>query len=180
MALLFMAAIAGYAAWGEWQDGRVPAFMLLFVLVFGGPGLFFLRLSVAAAFASRVPRVIVEVDSRSLRPGERAQVLVRQPGPVRMRSITLGLLGEELTPRPRSSPDVRVLHDQVVALCGSGTEGATSPIELLATLHVPADALPTSGGPPEVRWRLRVLGVPLVWPRYLLTFALTMEAHERH
>ncbi|MEW6338863.1 MAG: DUF3592 domain-containing protein [Acidobacteriota bacterium] len=174
-ALLFVAGIAGYAAWSAWQDGTVAWLPWVFVLVFGGLGLLFLWISVVSAFASRIPRVIVEIDRRSLAPGESAQILVRQPGPVRMRSIALALVGEELTARPKSSPDVRVLHDEVVARCGPATAGPTSPIELQTMLEVPEDAMPSSGADPQVRWRLRVAGVPSVWPRYTLTFPIMVE-----
>ena len=102
-------------------------------------------------------------------------MLVLQPGPLRVRSLRVRLTCREETPEERGSPHVTALHDEVVAEIGAGVAGRTAPLEHSATLRIPADAKLSAAGPPTVRWRLEVWGVPLVWPRFTLTYPIMVE-----
>ncbi|TAM49209.1 MAG: DUF3592 domain-containing protein [Acidobacteria bacterium] len=175
VALLFVGFIAGYAAWSEWQDGNLRVIPLLFVIVFGGLGLLFLWIAAASAFAARVPATIVEIERRSVAPGESVDALVLQPGPLRLRSLRVRLVGKVETPAESRSPDVTVLSDELVSEVGRTAIGRDVPMEHRFTLRVPADARPSQGGPPRVWWRLEIRGVPLVWPRFMLAFPIMVE-----
>lgn len=175
-ALLFVGAIASYAAWSEWQDGKAPIFVGLFVVVFGGLGLLFLYIAAAAALASRVPRTILEVERREIAPGESARAVVVQPGPARLRSVAVKMVCEELTPAKSGSPDVNVLHDEEIAWFGPLAAGRGAPFEATFDVRIPPGAPPSSGNTaPAVRWRLQLWGVPLVWPRFMLSFPIQVS-----
>ncbi len=175
-ALLFVGFIAGYSAWAEWQDGNVVLLPLLFVVVFGGLGLLFLWIAAASAFAGKVPATIVEVERRSAAPGEAIDVVILQPGPLRLRSMRARFVAREETPVESGSPRVKVLSDELVSEIGSTTIGSEVPLEHRFTLRIPSGAPPSSGGPPTVSWRLEVWGVPRVWPRFMLSFPIMVEA----
>ncbi len=179
VALLFVGGIAGYAAWSDLQDGEWHVIPLLFVVVFGGLGLLFLWIAAASGLASHVPETIVEVERSTVAPGESVKMLVLQPGPLRLRSLRVRLTCREETPEERGSPSVTVLHDEVVAEIGAGVAGRTAPLEHSAVLRIPADAEPSAAGPPTVRWRLEVWGVPLVWPRFTITYPIMVEREGR-
>ena len=174
-ALLFVGFIAGYSAWSEWQDGNVRFLPLLFVIVFGGLGLLFLWIGAASAFAAKVPATIVEVERRSVAPGESMDVVVLQPGPLRLRSLRVRLVGKVETPAESGSPDVKVLSDELVSEVGRTAIGREAPLEHRFTLRIPPDARPSQSGPPRVSWRLEARGVPLVWPRFMLAFPIMVE-----
>lgn len=176
VALLFVGFIAGYSAWNEWQDGNLAPIPLLFVVVFGGLGLVFLWIAAASGLAAKIPATIVEIERRSVAPGDSVDVVILQPGPLRLRSLQVRLVGREETPAREGSPDVTTLSDEVVGEIGPTTIGRRAPLERRFTLRIPADAKPSSGGPPTVSWRLEARGVPLVWPRFILAFPIMVEA----
>ena len=174
-ALLFVGGIAGFAAWSDFQDGAWHFIPLLFVVVFGGLGLLFLWIAAASGLASHVPETIVEVERSTIAPGGEVAMLVLQPGPLRLRSLRVRLTCREETPEKEGSPRVSVLHDEVVADIGAAIVGGEAPLEHSARLRIPADARPSAGGPPTVKWRLEIWGVPLVWPRFTLVFPIMVE-----
>jgi hypothetical protein len=172
VALLFVGGLAGYAVWSDYQDGTWHFIPVLFVVVFGGLGFLFLWITAASGLASHVPETIVEVERSEIAPGERTAMVILQPGPLRLRSLRVKLACREETPEKEGSPRVAVLHDEVVTAIARTTVGRDVPLVHSAELRIPADAKPSSGGPPVVRWRLEVWGVPLVWPRFMLTFPI--------
>ena len=176
VALLFVGGIAGYAAWTDFQDGEWHFIPLLFVVVFGGLGLLFLWIAAASGLASHVPETIVEVERSTVAPGARVKLLVRQPGPLRLRRIRVRLTCREETPAKEGSPQLTTLHDELVTEVGRTVVGSGAPLEHEAELVIPADARPSAAGPPTVRWRVEVWGVPLVWPRFMLTFPIMVES----
>jgi hypothetical protein len=71
--------------------------------------------------ALRLPETIVEVDSMPVRAGKPFRVTVRQPGPIRLQSLRLNLVGEQLTRRDvwrnsrrRTDTDRRLIHQDNV------------------------------------------------------------------
>ena len=176
MALLFVGAIAGYSAWSEWQDGNVSLFLLMFTAVFGGLGLLFLWIAAASGLASEIPETVAEIERRSIAPGEDVDVMILQPGPLRLRSLRVRLVCKEETPAERGSPDVTVLRDELVSEVGPTTIGRQVPLEYHFRLRIPPDARASRGDPPpRVRWRLEVWCVPKVWPRFMLAFPIMVE-----
>lgn len=172
VALLFVGGIAGYAAWSEMQDGSYRFLPWLFVVVFGGLGFLFLWIAAAAGLASHVPETIVEIERSTIAPGQDVEMLVLQPGPLRLRSLRVSLVGREEAPARSGSPTVTILHDETVADFGAAVAGRTAALEFPARLRIPSDARPSQGGPPRVLWRLEVHGVPFVWPRFMLIFPI--------
>ena len=172
LALLFVGGIAGYALWSAAQDGLYPIIPVIFVVVFGGLGLLFLWIAAASGLASHVPETILEISRSTVAPGEEAEIVLVQPGPLRLRSLRVRLTGRQETPAKTGSPDVTVLHDEVVAQLGPATVGRDAPLEHAARFRVPGDARASAAGPPTVKWRLEVWGIPLVWPRFMLTFPI--------
>lgn len=174
-ALLFADGIAGHAAWADFQDGEWHVLTLLLVGVFRGLGLLFLWIAAASALASQVPGTIVDIERSSLAPGARVRALVRQPGLLRLRSLRLKLTCEEATPVRGGSPRLPVIHDALPATAGAAAIRKGRPLDLPAEVRIPAEARPSRGGKTSVRWRLEVWGVPLVWPRFMLTFPIVVE-----
>src|SRR5688572_2709543 len=56
-------------------------------------GLVVVILGIKMFLATRLPETIVEVDRLPARAGDAFQVTVRQPGPIRLRSLRLNLVG---------------------------------------------------------------------------------------
>ncbi len=177
LALLFVGGISGYAAWSEWQDGNVAVLPLVFLVVFGGLGLVFVWITAAAALASKVPTTILEIERRTVAPGEKVRALLLQPGPLRLQRIRVRLVCREEKRVRSGSPQVTILSDTLVTEVGFATIGKEGPLEHAFTVTVPEDARPSSGDAFEkVKWRLEVWGTPLVWPRFMLAFPITVES----
>jgi hypothetical protein len=71
--------------------------------------------------ALRLPETIVEVERMPVRAGKPFRVTVRQPGPIRLQSLRLNLVGEQLTRRDvwrngrrRTDTDRRIVHQDNV------------------------------------------------------------------
>jgi hypothetical protein len=74
----------------------------LFYVVGGGfsaVGLVMVILGVKMWLMTRLPETIVEVDRMPVRAGVPFEVIVRQPGPIRLKSLRLNVVGEQLTTR---------------------------------------------------------------------------------
>jgi hypothetical protein len=175
LALLFVAVIAGFSARSQWEEGETPILTGLFLVVFGGLGLLVLWTAVAAALASRVPPLVVEMLQPAAAVGESVTVLVRQPGPLQLRSLRLKLVCEELTPAQKGPPSIRVLHEETLAEVGRVRIRADAPLERRLTLRVPAGARPSCEGPAAVQWRLRAWVAPSFAPRFVRTFAIEVS-----
>jgi hypothetical protein len=175
LALLFVALIAGVSAKSQWEDDELPIFTGLFVVVFGGLGLAFLWIAAAAALAARVPPLLVEIEEHAVGVGQSVGVLLRQPGPLRLRRLRLKLVCEELTPAQKGAPSVRVLHDETLVEVGPLSIGRDAPLERRATIRVPADARPSSSdGTSTVRWQLQAWVAPASAPRFVQSFAIAV------
>ena len=133
-------------------------------------GLVVAVLGIKMSLASRVPETIVEVD-RLARAGEPFRVTVRQPGPVRLQSLRLNLVGEQLTTREvwrdgkrRTDTDRRIIHQANVLEVRditilSGEEAARQ-----GDATVPANVrLADIEGGKQVVWRLEVWGRVRGW-----------------
>ncbi len=112
------------------------------------------------------------MERSTIPPGGGTRLVVLQPGPLRLRWLRVRLTGREETPQKEGSPRVSVLHDEAVTEVGRTSVGRDVPLELSAELRIPADAKPSASGPPTVRWRVEVWGLPRIWPRFTLSFPI--------
>ena len=82
-----------------------------------------------------VPEPIVEIDHEPLRPGEKARVLVRQPGPARFEAFKVSLLCEQ-----QGKNGTRRLHGQQLVNKKSVDIALANDLTESLTLEIPADA----------------------------------------
>jgi hypothetical protein len=140
-----------------------------FYVVGGGfflVGLVLLVLSIKMSLALRLPETIVEVDRRPVRAGQPFHVTVRQPGPIRLNSLRLNLVGEQVTKREvwrngrrRIETDRRLIHQNNVVDLKDLTILSGNEIAHQAEATVPANVrLVDIEGRTHVVWRLEVWG----------------------
>lgn len=172
LVLLGVATLAAWASWRELQDGDVPFLLLVFVAVFGGLGLLFSWATALAWLASRAPLPEVEAASREVLEDEPLDMMLIQPGPLRLRDLQVRLLVEEVTPAAKGAPAVTVLHDSLVTEAGPAEVRRELPLEHPFTVRVPPGAGAPAGEGHEVRWRLQVVRSARGTPRMTAVFPL--------
>jgi hypothetical protein len=137
----------------------LPGFLVLFLglvwaLLFGG-FVHHLRLSM-------IPPPVVEVAAQPLYPGDSYEVLFRQPGPLRLAALRVLVVCEESATAGAGEDartETRLVHartlcDREPAIAGRGT-----PLEVRATLRVPAGAMHSFRSEHnQVSWLVRVEG----------------------
>ena len=169
---------------GLQSDALRPASNQWLFYVVGGSffvvGLLLVILAIKMFLATRLPETIVEVDRMPIRTGKSFQVTVRQPGPIRLKSLRLNLMAEQLTRRQvwrngqrRTETDRLLIHQvnildlrHITILPGEEVvrQGeATVPIEIpLADVE----------GEKQVVWRLEVWGRVRGWVDFGYPFVL--------
>jgi hypothetical protein len=128
-------------------------------------------LGIKMFLATRVPETIVEVDRMPIRAGEPFHIHVRQPGPVRLQSLRLNLIGEQLTTRDvwrdgkrRTDIDRRVIHQDNILDVGNITILSGEEVAREGKATVPTEVtLAEIEGVKEVVWRLEVWGRVRGW-----------------
>lgn len=121
--------------------------------------------------ALRLPETIVEVDSMPVRAGKPFLVTVRQPGPIRLQSLRLNLVGEQLTRRDvwrngrrRTDTDRRLIHQDNVLDLRDITVMLGDEAARQGEATVPAAVrLADIDGQKRVVWRLEVWGRVRGW-----------------
>jgi hypothetical protein len=134
-------------------------------------GLIVAILGIKMFLATRVPETIVEVDRMPVRAGELFRVTVRQPGPVRLESLRVNLVGEQLTSREvwregkrRTDIDRRVIHQDNILDVGNITILSGEEIAREGNATVPVVVtLAEIEGVKGVVWRLEVWGRVRGW-----------------
>lgn len=134
-------------------------------------GLVMVILGIKMFLATRLPETIVEVDRMPVRAGEPFQVTVRQPGPIRLESLRLNLVGEQLTKRRvgrnrqrRTDTDRRLIHQNNVLDLRDITVLPGAEVARQGEATVPADVrLVDIEGEKQVVWRLEVWGRVRGW-----------------
>ena len=129
-------------------------------------GLVMVILGIKMFLATRLPETIVEVDRMPVRAGDPFQVTVRQPGPIRLKSFRLNLVGEQLTKREvwrhgqrRTDTDRRLIHQNNVLDLRDITILPGEEVVRQGETRVPADvSLADIEGEKHVVWRLEVWG----------------------
>ena len=146
----------------------------LFDVVGGGfllVGLVMLILGIKMALLSRLPETIVEVDRRSVRAGQPFHITVRQPGPIRLKSLRVNLVAEQLTRRDvwrngkrRTHKDRRLIHQNNVLDVRNITILPGEEVARHAEATVPAElTLADIEGEKRIVWRLEVWGRVRGW-----------------
>jgi hypothetical protein len=150
-------------------------------------GLVVVIFAIKMFLASRLPETIVEVDRMPVRAGERFQVTVRQAGPIRLESLRLNLVAEQLTRRAlrhsrqrRISTDRRVIHQSNVLDVGNTTILPGREIARQIEAVVPADVRPVDiEGDKRIVWRLEVWGRVRGWVDFGHRFVLEVSGARR-
>jgi hypothetical protein len=143
-------------------------------------GLVVAILGVKMFLASRLPETIVEVNRMPVRAGEPFRVTVRQPGPIRLESLRLNLIGEQLTQREvlrdgkrRTDIDRRLIHQKNVLDLENITILSGEEIARDGEAIVPAEvSLADIDGDKRVVWRLEVWGRVRGWVDFGHPFVL--------
>ena len=134
-------------------------------------GLVMMILAIKMFVALRLPETIVEVDRLPVRAGKPFQVSVRQPGPIRLESLRLNLVGEQLTRREvwrngrrRTDTDRRLIHQDNVLDLRDITILPGDEVARQGEATVPAAvSLADIEGQKRVVWRLEVWGRVRGW-----------------
>jgi hypothetical protein len=134
---------------------------------FGTIGLLVAVLGLKMFLMKRIPETILEVDRMPVRADQPFHVTVRQPGPVRLKSLRVNLVCEQTTVRPgkkRRNRDQRIVHLTNVVNLGETTAGPGEQVVGDATVTVPADVKYADIiGQREIVWRLEVWGRVRGW-----------------
>ncbi|HEX7778090.1 MAG TPA: hypothetical protein VF424_02565 [Vicinamibacterales bacterium] len=136
---------------------------------FGAIGLLVAVLGLKMFLMARIPVTIVEVDRMPVRPGESFQMTVRQPGPIRLKSLRVNLVCEQTTTRPsaglsKTSRDRRIIHQSNVLDLQEAAAGPGEEVVRHAGVSVPPDVrLADIAGRKEIVWRLEVWGRVRGW-----------------
>ena len=164
MIMLAMRSNAPRADANEW---------LVYVIAggFSAVGVVVTILGIRMFLATRLPETIVEVDTTPVRAGNAFQVTVRQPGPIRLKSLRLNLVAEQLTTRDvwrngrrRRETDRRLIHQDNVLDLGEISILAGEEIARGGEAKVPAEVnLAEVEGVKRVVWRLEVWGRVRGW-----------------
>ena len=181
---LFLTLLGGIIVLGMRSDADSSSSNEWVIYVVGGG---FLLVGIAVAtlglkmfVATRVPETIVEVDKMPVRAGDTIQVTVRQPGPVRLGSLRVNLVAEQLTEREvwregkrRVHTDRRLIHQSNILDVGDITILRGEEVTRQADTIVPAElTLADIEGEKRVVWRLEVWGRVRGWVDFAHPFVV--------
>ena len=146
---------------------------VLYVVGFGfaSVGLLVAVLGLKMFLMTRIPETIVEVDTMPVHAGQSFQLTVRQPGPIRLKSLRVNLVCEQITSRrterssgPRTDRDRRIIHQTNVLDLGESAAGPGEQIVGRITVDVPVDVHYVDlEGEMKIVWRLEVWGRVRGW-----------------
>lgn len=165
-----------------------PGERTLYYIVGGGFGLVGLLLLYAGIhqfFAMATPQTIVEMETRTLRRGERVDFLFRQPGPVSLHSLRVSLVGEERWARwvshgSRRRIDWQTKHLGTFNFLDHGSaEVGPVPLDVLSSLDVPGDIAVSreehGDDRRSITWKVEVWGKVRGRADFRHAFAVTVE-----
>jgi hypothetical protein len=160
---------------GLQSDALRPASNQWLFYVVGGSffvvGLLLVILAIKMFLATRLPETIVEVDRMPIRAGKSFQVTVRQPGPIRLKSLRLNLMAEQLTRRQvwrngqrRTETDRLLIHQVNILDLRDITILPGEEVVRQGEATVPKELqLADVEGEKQVVWRLEVWGRVRGW-----------------
>jgi hypothetical protein len=134
-------------------------------------GVLMVLLGIKMLLMTRLPETMVEVDRMPVHFGETFQLTVRQPGPMRLKSLRANLVCEQITAQDvsragqtRTDTDRRLIHQTNVLDLRDATVGHGEELVRHATVHVPADVTPADiEGRKQCIWRIEVWGKVRGW-----------------
>ena len=134
-------------------------------------GVVLLILGIKMILMSRLPETIVEVEKMPVRAGELLQFTVRQPGPIRLESLRVNLVAEQITKREvwrngrrQIETDRRLIHQHNVVDLEGVTIEPGNEIARKAGVMMPARIdLADIEGRATVVWKLEVWGRVRGW-----------------
>jgi len=137
-------------------------------------GVMMLIFGIKMFLMTRLPETIVEVDRLPVRGGQPFRVTVRQPGPIRLRSLRLNLVADQITKREvwrqgrrRTETDRRLIHQDNVLDVTEVSVGSGEVLTRESEATVPAQIeLADVDGRPTVVWRLEVWGRVRGWVNF--------------
>jgi hypothetical protein len=164
LALQRVAPIAAGNAWLVQVVGGGFLLVGLLMLIFG----------IKMFLSTRLPQTIVEMESGPVRAGKPFQVIVRQPGPIRLESLRLNLVGEQITKhevwrngRRRRNTDRRLIHQNNVLDLRDISVARGEELFRSGEATVPAKVgLADIEGQATVVWRLEVWGRVRGWVNF--------------
>lgn len=162
--LYLVRTVAGANEWLPTVVGSAFSLVGVLMLIFG----------IKLFLMTRLPETIVEVDRLPVRGGQPFRVTVRQPGPIRLRSLRLNLVGEQITKREvwrkgrrRTDTDRRLIHQDNVLDVTDITVGNGEVITREGEATVPAQVdMADVDGRKTVVWRLEVWGRVRGWVNF--------------
>lgn len=157
--------------WREWQAGKRPLGLTLFLTPFVLIGLGVVVVLIHRLLAySRARESLVELVREPVNAGETVQVAVTQPGPLPCHNLTVTLRCEERVVTgsgKRSHREVRVRHEQELVRTGQLHISAMSPWTQTLAVRVPQDAAQSSKTlDREIVWMIAVKGELADWPDF--------------
>ena len=163
----------------------------LFYIVGGGfslVGLVMVILGIKMFLATWLPETIVEVERMPVRAGEPFRVTVRQPGPIRLESLRLNLVGEQLTKREvwrkgkrRTETDRHLIHQDNVLDVKDITILPGEEVAHQRDATVPKEVtLLDIEGEKRVVWRLEVWGRVRGWVNFGHPFVIEVRGVSVH
>jgi hypothetical protein len=146
-------------------------------------GVVMLLLGVKAALIVRLPETIVEVDRMPIRAGTRFEVTVRQPGPIRLQSLRVNVVAEQVTRyevwrkgRKRIETDRHLIHQHNIVDVRDATVGHGQELVRRVDATVPGEiTLVDIDGKKTVVWRLETWGRVRGWVDFGHFFAITVS-----
>lgn len=186
IALLLGAVGAGflYAThhyYGHW-DWEHDTLSIIFGIVFGAVGALMALATIHQALAVRTPLTQVGICPGELTRAGTAQLRVRQPGPVRLRSLHARLVCEVRTrhasesERGKTYYTTRFPHQQRIFTSDAAQEiPAGAAFEQSVSFTVPFDAPHSRESADErVTWRIEVWGRVRWWPDFMHPFTVSV------
>lgn len=172
------------------KNDQAPAGQNEWVLDAVGYGFAFVGLLIAILgikmfLMTRIPETIVEVDTMPVHAGQSFQVSVRQPGPIRLKSLRVNVVCEQITSRRtgrasgrKIDRDRRIIHQSNVLNLGESVAGSGEQIVGSATVTVPADVQYVDvDGDRRIVWRLEVWGRVRGWADFGHPYVIEVLNH---
>jgi hypothetical protein len=164
--------------YGYWNWDKDAA-SILFGSVFGGVGVIIALATLQQSLALRSPLTQVAICPGELARFETAQLRIRQPGPIRLRSLNARLVcqiserKESQSERGKHYWTSRFPHQDRIFESGARDIAAGGQFEQTVSFAVPSDAQPSKETADlRIDWRIEVWGRVKWWPDFMHPFTV--------
>lgn len=174
--------------YGFWNWDKDAA-SIAFGAVFAGVGAIMALASIHQSLAARSPQTQVAIRPGELARFETAELRIRQPGPVRLRSLNARLVceiaerKESETERGKHYWSSRFPYQERIFASGARDVAAGSQFEQTVSFALPSGAQPSKETENlRITWRIEVWGRVKWWPDFMHPFTVNVlwvrpEAH---